>query len=217
MAKSNYENDYCSVTQVLGVLRKIGLEFWFKYNTSKFCDEKSAKGKIIGTQIHEGIHSFIQTGTADVKTEYSEEVTNALKGFILFRKEHPEFELIIGEIPMTSKTYKCNGTLDCLAKLNTESIVFDWKSGECKKKDKPPIYDEHAMQVSAYVKFHNEINNANVEIAYILAIAKDKIAYNLVKLNKEAIESYFNDGFLPALTIFNLQKKGVLWKENDTI
>ncbi len=49
MAKRDYDNSYSSVTQILGVLRKIGLEYWFKFNTAKFCDEESNRGKITGT------------------------------------------------------------------------------------------------------------------------------------------------------------------------
>ena len=40
-----YTNKYPSVTTVLGVLRKLGLEMWFKNNTAQYCDEESRKGK----------------------------------------------------------------------------------------------------------------------------------------------------------------------------
>lgn len=205
-AKRQYNNEYPSVTEVLGVLRKIGLEMWYKFNTAKFCNEESEKGKLIGTQIHEGIHNLIQTGKIEVKTEYAEEVTNALKGFVEFRKAHPEIKLINSEIQMTSEDYKYNGTLDCIAE-NGALIIMDWKTGKCKEKDKPDIYEEYKYQVAAYVKAYNEINKANVNKAIILCLAKDKVAYNEYTMEEAEINEHFNNAFLPALKIWNHQHR----------
>lgn len=205
--KRDYQNEYPSVTTVIGVLRKIGLEMWFKFNTAKFCNDESEKGKLIGTQIHEGIHSLIQTGDIKVKTEYSEEVTNALKAFVEFRKAHPEIKLINSEIKMTSETYKYNGTLDCIAEDNGIQILLDWKTGNCKKKDKPDIYDEYKYQVAAYVMAYNEINKANISKAIILCLGKDKIAYNECLMDAKEINECFAEAFLPALKIYNYQHK----------
>ena len=104
MPKRDYQNDYPSVTDTIGVLRKPGLENWFKYTPIKQIIEESEKGKLIGTQIHEGIHSYIQTGEIKVKTEYADEVTNALKGFVAFRKKYPDMKLINSEMAMTNET-----------------------------------------------------------------------------------------------------------------
>src|SRR3990167_674793 len=171
MARREYINNYASVTQVLSVLRKPGLEQWFLSNTRAFCTEKSNKGKLIGTQIHNAIQSYIETGKASISTEYDEEVTNALKSFMLFRKENPSYVLKRAELPLTSEQYKFNGTIDCIG----ENIMWDWKTGECKDKDRPTIYDEWKYQVSAYVYLYNEVNKTNIERANILGIAKDKI------------------------------------------
>ncbi len=220
MAKKHrdYQNDYPSVTQVLGVLRKIGLENWFKYNTAQFCNDKSSKGRLIGTQVHEAIHDYITTGKVKIETQYAKEVTNSLNSFMLFRKEHPEFTLKNSEMKMTSEKYKCNGTLDCEAE-KIKPVLLDWKTGECKwtlnkktgvmewKYEAPPIYEEMKSQVSAYVKFHNEVANASIEDANILVLAKDKVAYNLCPVGKEEIDHCFNEIFLPALKIYNGQKR----------
>ena len=215
--KRDYNNDYPSVTQVLGVLRKIGLENWFKYNTAQFCNDKSKRGREIGSQFHDAIHDYITTGEVKVSTQYVEEVTNSLKSFMQFRKDHPEFTLKSSEVTMTSEEWKCNGTLDCEAKI-TRPCILDWKTGEYKwelnkktgemgwKYEVPPIYPEMQYQVSAYVKFHNEIQKADIDEAYILVLAKDKVAYNLVHMEKEEIEECFVQVFLPALHIYNYQK-----------
>jgi len=204
--RRNYQNDYPSVTTVLGVLRKVGLEMWFKFHTAQFCDAASNKGKLIGTQIHEAIENYILKNEVKVDTAYPEEVTNALKSFMLFRKERPELSLEWSEVMLTSEGHKFNGTMDCRAKIGDKEIVLDWKTAEAKAKDKPEIYDEYKYQVAAYVMAYNEINKTNIEEAIIVSFAKDKIAYNTYSMGKEEIADCF-EIFLACLKIYNYQKK----------
>lgn len=208
MAKHrDYQNEYPSVTQILDVLRKAGLENWFKYNTPQFIKEKSEKGKLIGTQIHEAIHAYIETGKTSVETQYADEVSNALKSFMLFRKERPDICLKNAEMPLTSEQHKYNGTLDCEALKAETPVIVDWKTGEAKDKEKPTIYDEYKYQVAAYVKLFNEVKGADIKDAVIVALAKDKVAYNIYEMGAQEIENCFNEVFIPALTILNYQKR----------
>lgn len=208
MAKRDYQNEYPSVTEVLGVLRKIGLEMWFKWNAAKFCDEESKKGKEIGTQIHEAIQSHIDLQEVKVTTIYGEEVMNALKGFMQFKKDHPEIILKRAEIAVTSEQYKFNGTLDCLAEIDGKLIMADWKTGKTKKeKTIPDIYDEFLYQVSAYVMAYNEQEKADIKQAFVLCLAKNAISYNFVELDWQKIQDSFNEVFLPALKIYNYERR----------
>ena len=212
MSKRDYQNDFPSVTQVLGVLRKIGLENWFKYNTAQFCDEKSKRGKEVGTQTHEVIENYILGKPTDIVTEYGDEVVNALHSFMLFRKENPEMVFQFTEILLTSIEYQFNGTIDVDMKRGDTPLIGDWKTGECKKKDKPVIYDEMRYQVSAYWKLYNEIKRISagmypIERAVIVCFAKDKVAYNLYEMGKEELNDCFYRAFVPALSIYNLQKE----------
>jgi hypothetical protein len=202
--KRQYQNDYASVTQVLGVLRKIALENWFKYNTAEFCNRESSKGKLVGTQIHEAIEQYITTGQSSIDSEYAEEVSNALNSFIKFRTEHPEFNLKLSEIALTSEKYKYNGTIDS----PNPPILLDWKTAKAKDEDVPPIYDEAKTQCSAYVNLWNELNpNELIETAYVVSFATDKVAYNMCKLEKDEIDGNFNEIFLSALKIYYYQQK----------
>lgn len=203
MAKREYLNEYPSVTQVLGVLRKVALENWFKFNTIQFINDESSKGKKIGTEIHEAIHRYIETGETKIETQYVEEVTNALKSFMLFRKEKPEIRLVNAEVALTSEDYFFNGTIDCMG----ENVLIDWKTGKAKDKDFPDIYDEYKYQVAAYVYLWNEVKKANIDKAIIVAVAKDKIAYNTYEMSREEIDGCFTNVFLPALNIYNYQRR----------
>ncbi len=222
MAKKRYDNNYVSVTEVLGVLRKIGLENWFKNNTAAFCDAKSAKGKLIGTQIHQVIENYILGRPAQITTEYPDEVTNALNSFMLFKKEHPEIEMKFAETKMTSEKWQFNGTMDVGMVEVGNIITGDWKGSECKKKKvklmgkmvetdefnlKPKIYEEAKYQVSAYNFARNEVFGTNVESGLIIALAKDTVAFAIHKMGKNEMESHFYDAFLPCLKICYHQKR----------
>lgn len=217
MGKREYINNYASVTQVLNILRKPGLEQWFLSNTRAYCTEKSNKGKLVGTQIHDAIQSFIETGKASISTEHDVEVTNTLKSFMMFREEKPEHILRKAEMALTSEVYKFNGTIDCIG----DYVMWDWKTGEAKKEEKPKIYDEWKYQVAAYIYLYNEVHNANIMKAKIVALAKDKIAYDIYEMEEQEINDCFHKVFLPCLSILNYQneqkkkkKEGIFYVES---
>lgn len=206
MAKKIYDNDFVSVTQVLDVLRKIGLEMWFKMNTPEELARLTKKALSIGTATHEAIDTYIKTGEIKVETEYPDEVTNALKSFVKFRQEHPEFNLTLAEIALTSKKHEFNGTIDCPC----PPLLFDWKSTEKKDKKELPLWDEWKWQTATYACLWNELNpTCPITTGYVVALAKDCIEYRLEKMELDEMEGYFNNIFLPALQIkqFTRRKK----------
>ena len=207
MARKEYDNDYPSVTTILGVLRKIGLEMWFKFTDINTINKESEEGKLIGSQIHEAIQQHIDKEEVKVETKYGEQVMNALNAFMLFKKEHPEIKLKRAEMALTSEEFGYNGTLDCIGKIGKDLVLMDWKTGKAKDKDKPPIYDEYRYQVASYVSAFNETQKGKVTKAYILALAKDKVAYNFEELSMDEINAMFAEVFLPCLRIWKYQNK----------
>jgi len=209
--KKMFDNDYPSVTKILDVLRKAGLEWWFKTNTPEFIEEESKKGLLIGKQIHQIVQQHIEKEKIEFETDYPTEVENAVKSFFLFRKEYPQINLNAAEMFVTSEKHKYNGKVDCLGTEKKELILIDWKTGKCnvgtkKESDSPVIYPEHCYQATAYVKAYNEQEGVNIERARIVAVAKDKVSYSTLILLKDAMEEIFNEIFLPALKIWNYQR-----------
>lgn len=203
----NYQNDYPSVSQLIGQLSSPGLIAWFKRTPFNEINKLSARGKQIGTDIHLAIHHFIETGEAKIETQYPDEVTNALRSFMLFRKERPDIVLKNSEIPLTSAKHLFNGTTDCLAEKDGQVWLSDWKSQDIKDKDKPIIYDEAKIQVAAYCNLVNECQGLTIGNAIIVALGKDKIAYNTYIMEKPEIDGWFNEVFLPLLKIWNYRNK----------
>lgn len=197
-----YENDYPSVTAVISQLANYGLMEWFKRTPYNQIIEESRRGKQSGTDTHTAIQNYIETGKAKVSTEYPEEVKTALFSFCEFRKDFGHIKLRRAEIPLTSIKYKYNGTIDCIS----DDIVVDWKSSKCGDKDKPQIYEEAKIQVASYCYLLNEIENTSINKAIIVSIAKDKIAYNTLEMDKRMIDGYFNEVFLPLLKVMEFRK-----------
>ncbi len=201
-ARRQYENDYPSVTEIIGQLRSFALEHWFKITPYDEILVQSKRGKEIGTQMHQCIQDFIEKNNVSIETEYPDEITNALKSFQLFRKENPQFKLKRSEIQLTSETIGVNGTLDCLAEVNDELWIVDWKSQNIKSSDKPKVYSEYRTQISAYVNIYNEVKLANVKKAVIIVLAKDKVSYVIEEIGEDIIFEEFNNVFLPLLKVW---------------
>lgn len=206
MARRDYQNDYVSITTALSVLNKPALLNWFKYNTAKFCDEESNRGKEVGKILHNAFQAHIELQEVRVETIYPDEVTNALKGFMLFKKEHPEIKLKKAEIQMISDTYSVNGTLDCVGKEDDELVIVDWKNSKAGKKDKPMVYPEYLWQVSGYSMMYEDIYKVKINTAYVVVLAKDKIAYAIQKIKRKEIEAHFENIMLPCIKIYYYQK-----------
>ena len=215
-------SDYPRVTSVLGVLRKEGLERWFKNNTAEFCDVESKKGKEIGTIIHKAIQNNIEQNSVQIETEYPNEVQNALKSFFKFKKENPELKLKKAEMSVISEKHGYLGTLDCIGSVGNKLVIIDWKTGTCnvgkvskggysKEVDIPPTYPEHEYQVCAYVKAYNETENKEVSECKVLVLAKDKVSYNLLGIGSKKIDEIFENVFLPCLSIYKHQLKEGLY------
>lgn len=198
----DYDNMYPSVTTIISQLSNYGLMEWFKRTPYDKIIRESSRGKKIGTDMHTAIQNYIETGNAEVSTEYPDEVSIALKSFVLFRKENPKYILKSSEIKLTSDIYKFNGTTDLTVEVDGELWIGDWKSQNVKTADKPKAYEDYFTQVSAYVHLYNEIKLENVKKAVIIVLAKDKVSYSINEIDEETIIGEFNNVFLPLLKIW---------------
>ena len=202
-AHREYGNEFPSVTTILGVLRKIGLEQWYMHNTYEFCQNAMKKGKTIGTDTHNAIQSYIDTGEMKIETGWPDEVTFALKSFVSFKKDYPDINFKLSEVALTSQ-YGFNGTIDA----PEPPILYDWKTCEKKDDKEISIWDDWKYQTSAYVHLWNEHNPKNIiNQVRIVAIAKNTVVYKLCEFGREEIDDCFNEVFLPALRIYNYQRR----------
>lgn len=206
MAKHGEGYLYGSVTQILGVLRKMGLEMWFKYNTPEFIKRESEKGKQIGTETHDIIEKCINGEEMKLDTQYPDEIKNSVNSFLLFQKENPQYILKKSEIILNVDEHKYSGKLDCLCEENGNLIIADWKTGKSKN-GKLKFYDEMIFQISAYVTGYNLQFEKQVKKAVIILLDKTAINYAVREVGEAEIKESFNEVFLPCVQIWNYSRR----------
>lgn len=153
------ETPYVSVTQVLKVIDKPALRWWFGrevfYALAKepTLSEKEAlaapykKSKTAmkrGTTVHEMVEQW-KKGAKLPKEFEGTELAGYGNAFIAFLEDHPSFEPLENERTVVNKKERYAGTLDLLAKVGGKRMIIDIKTNKDAN-----IYDEVALQLSAY-------------------------------------------------------------------
>jgi hypothetical protein len=189
MAKKRYDNDFPSVTEILGVIRKPALEYWFKTHTSAECDELSKKGRDVGTQIHALIKQWATGEEPEIETMYKNELETVVESFKKFKTDwyyNKGMKIRASEFKCFCDTTEVNGTVDAICELKDKCFVVDWKSGNAKNNDTPPVYPEYIIQASIYTHILR-----NYEMSWrvnspplIVTLAKDKVAYGVYEVSR---------------------------------
>lgn len=147
---------YASVTQILSVIDKPALRWWFGrevfYAMAKdptlteaealsIPRQLSDSAKIRGTAIHSIVEAYQKAGTFIESVGKFKEYASAFHQWV---KDY-KMEIIEHEKTIFDEKNKIAGTLDLLAKTNGDTWVIDVKTGR-------DIYNEAHLQVSAYMK-----------------------------------------------------------------
>ncbi len=158
------------VTTVLHILNKPALVKWANnlglqgIDSSKARDQAADIGTIAHTMIlaelTETKAELDEYSNADIKT-----AENSLNSFHEWRKEH-ELKVILTETPLVSDKYAYGGTPDCLAYVNGELELLDFKTSKA-------IWHDHYYQLAAYRQLLIEHGYPELKRARILRISKD--------------------------------------------
>ena len=128
-----------------------------------------------GTKIHSAIDSLL-AGDVLMEISYTTEEWVKLESFVNWYREFKP-EVIMTEFPIFSKKGKYAGRVDCLAKLNGEIYLIDWKSSRS-------IHESAILQVSAYASAVEENTDVKIENTAILQMgAQNKSGYRFVIQN----------------------------------
>ena len=159
------------VTTVLNILNKPALVKWANNLGLKGIDSSKARDQAadIGTIAHAMILAELTNTKADLE-EYSnadiKTAENSLKSFHEWRKEH-ELKVILTETPLVSDKFAYGGTPDCLAIVNGELELIDFKTSNA-------IWDAYYYQIAAYRQLLMENGYPKLKKARILRIGKGK-------------------------------------------
>ena len=206
--KHGYNYKFPSVTQILGeVLRKKGLENWFLNNSPQYCREKSKAGKQAGTDTHALIEKSIRGEAMTLDTEYPEEVTNAVKSFLKFKEENPQYKLKQAEITLNVDKFGYSGKLDCEASEGDDDVIFDWKTGHQNSKGKLVIYPEMVYQTCMYVIGYELQFRKKIKRAIVTLFDKENVDYILRVVERDEVQAAFDNVCVPCIRIFNYGRK----------
>lgn len=188
---SRYKKGYASVTEIIGIIDKPGLRYWYgKFGTSA-CEAKKKSSQNVGHNVHAGIEKFLR-GT--LESECGKDMTNdqkimlshltdwcrrkkikpiALEEVLVYEcKEHKEPD---------PKCWKCQfpfaGTPDVICTFNGgKSIsVVDWKTDSMPKTkaDTRERVAKYGWQMAGYAIAYEEQFKVKINKAYVIRASKD--------------------------------------------
>ena len=157
-------------TTVTGLLNKPYLIKWANnlgldgIDSSKYVDEAAKTG----TLAHALVLEHLTGGKVDL-TQYSPQqidlAENSIISYFEWEKRHA-VEPVWCERPMVSERMRYGGTIDCLAYVDGELELIDFKTGKA-------VYEEYFVQTAAYRKLLEE-NGFDVRRIRILRIGRDE-------------------------------------------
>lgn len=157
-------------TTVTGLLNKPYLIKWANnlgldgIDSSKYVDG-AAKA---GTLAHALVLEHLTGEKVDLDQFTAQQIDlaeNSILSFFEWEKRH-KIEAIWCERPMVSEKMKFGGTIDCLAYVDGELELIDFKTGKA-------VYEEYFVQTSAYRELLKE-NGFDAKRIRILRIGRDE-------------------------------------------
>lgn len=158
--------------------------------------------KDTGAIVHEWIEADLHGEPPTEFTAPSEiQLVQAKQGYQAYLDWRRTIELTIleTEVPLVSEKYGFGGTLDCLASLNGEPVLLDWKTSNAS-------YEDYIAQLAAYRQLVNERADFRIERAYLLRVGKEYGDFHLHGWNAAVLD----DGwvwFQAALTLHTVGKR----------
>jgi len=189
------------VTTVLSILNKPALVVWANrlglqgIDSTKFRD----KAADIGTITHLLIMAHLTRKEIDL-TEYAKQdidtAQHCMVSYYEWEKAH-KVEPLLVETPLSSDIYGYGGTPDCLARINGELELLDFKTSTA-------IWNDHFYQLAAYRQLCIEKGYKDLNRARILRFGKD----GDTGFEDRLITKFDNEFelFLHCLSIYNLLK-----------
>ena len=151
-------------------------------------------------------HSMIE---ADIKqleqpsSEDEEQQRLALQGFNAYRswREGSKFELHTTETVLVSERYQYGGRLDCVASVNGELCIVDWKTS----KTRSPR-DAWLPQIAAYRQGWNENHRGQlIGCCHLLQLSKADAGFSHHYFPSETIDLGWR-AFLACLELYDCRK-----------
>jgi len=192
-----YEVDgkaYPSITTVLGVQPKPGLDAWRKNVGEEAAKWEMARAARRGKTTHTLVEQYLKGETPSTRDVLPLGLFALLKPYL---KQIDNVHCL--ETILYSKKLTIAGQVDCIAEYNGKLSVIDFKTANKERND--AWNENYYIQTTAYSLMYEELFGTPIEQIVILMASEDGAARAFVKERKEYIPKleeeikYFYDNF----------------------
>ena len=170
--------NYPSVTTVLGILKKEGLQKWRDSIGEKVAQWEMGRASRRGKATHTLVEQYIKNETPSIRD---------VLPLGLFRLLKPYIDQIDNihclETIMYSKKLTIAGQVDCIAEYNGKLSVIDFKTAN--KERKEDWIENYFLQTTAYAIMYEEIFGKPIEQIVILLAAEDGTVQSYTRDKKD--------------------------------
>ena len=154
-----------------------------------------------GTLCHDMIECHIKGKEPNLKPYPIDIIATAQQGFdnYLHWANSMKFNPVLTEQNLVSKKYRFGGCPDCVAEINGQMAVFDWKTSS-------GVYADYLIQIAAYLNLLRE--NFDEEYpggVYLLRISKETASWTLHHWQEDALGEAW-EAFLLLRKLHDLKK-----------
>lgn len=194
-----------SVTQVLDVLAKPFLIFWYgKYGTAH-CDKVKKEGADVGTMFHTDVENRILSKPEQftpINVQIKRMVDSLFNLWVL-----PQgIRVLHTEVSLEDKELRFHGTFDAVILMNGRLYIVDWKTSN--------QMDEvnHPLQLAAYAYLWNVVHpEAPIDAGIIVRVDKKKAFDPTKDIETYDQLSHYFDEFKNARSLFDYVKGVGKW------
>ena len=172
------EKNYPSVTTVLGILKKAGLQKWRDAIGEKVAQWEMNRASRRGKATHTLVEQYIKNETPSIRDVLPLGLFKLLKPYV---DQIDNIHLL--EAIMFSHKLTIAGQVDCVAEYNGKLSVIDFKTAN--KERQESWIDNYFMQCSAYAIMYEETFGTPIEQIVIMLASEDGTSQIFVKERKD--------------------------------
>ena len=172
------EKNYPSVTTVLGILKKEGLQKWRDSIGEKVAQWEMGRASRRGKATHTLVEQYIKNETPSIRDVLPLGLFKLLKPYV---DQIDNIHLL--EAIMFSHKLTIAGQVDCVAEYNGKLSVIDFKTAN--KERQESWIENYFLQCTAYAIMYEEIFGTPIEQIVIMLASEDGTSQIFVKERKD--------------------------------
>ncbi len=187
-------NRYESVTNVVGIVDRKGLQEWRDAVGEDVANYVSRKAMNTGTKMHNMVENYIYNKKNSEKNLFAKAHFENIKPLL-----KPLTNVQGLEVRLCSKDLGLAGTADCVATYDGVQSIIDFKSSSKQKKEE--WIQKYFLQTTAYSLMWEELTGQKIEQLVVLITGEDGSRDTFIRNRKDYIQELHN-----AIEAFQMEK-----------